>query len=324
MRPECARHAPRIGNEAGARATCRAPRPDSAGPSRPRALCVAYHALWVTRIGVSRAPGHAYRCITRSGSRVSAWHAYHFPQIRSAKASAPPRPRTKAAEAAAARPRPRPPSLAPLSPVADAGRRRSAALGSPSGPPAAPASASAAPIPAPPAPTPATCGVCCASELSAEERREAVSAACAHAARSVCDGCLRRHIREEVRGKGNATRIACPEAGCGAALAHHEVQRWAVAGDFEAYDALLLRQLLQRDPDFRWCAGAGCGAGQVHAGGDAAPIVRCAACGVRSCFTHRAAWHDGRTCAQYDADAAASDEVALVQALEGLLGSCRS
>ena len=29
-------------------------------------------------------------------------------------------------------------------------------------------------------------------------------------------------------------------------------------------------------------------------------------------------WHEGRTCAQYDADAAASDEVALVQALEGV------
>ena len=130
----------------------------------------------------------------------------------------------------------------------------------------------------------AVCAVCCATELLAAERGEAVSAACGHALRSVCRDCLRRHIMEEVRGKGNLT-IACPEADCGAELAYHEIRRWADAGDFEAYDALLLRGELQRDSDFRACAHAGCGAGQIHRGGDAAPIVRCAACGRRSCST---------------------------------------
>ncbi len=72
-------------------------------------------------------------------------------------------------------------------------------------------------------------------------------------------------------------------------------------------------------PEFRWCAHAGCGAGQLHDGGDAAPVLRCGKCRQRTCFTHRCVWHDGRTCKQYDADARASEEVAQLQALEGVV-----
>ena len=55
-------------------------------------------------------------------------------------------------------------------------------------------------------------------------------------------------------------------------------------------------------PNFRWCAHAGCGAGQLHDGGDAAPILRCGKCGRKTCFTHRCEWHEDRTCSSYDAE----------------------
>ena len=146
-----------------------------------------------------------------------------------------------------------------------------------------------------------------------------MGAACKHAERTVCESCVRLHIRAEVRGKGASTQLACPQKGCGARLEHQEVQRWAVAADFEAYDTLVLRRALQEMAEFRWCAHAGCGGGQLHESGDAAPILRCVSCGQRTCFTHRVPWHEGRTCAQFDGDARASEEVALVQALDGLV-----
>jgi hypothetical protein len=163
------------------------------------------------------------------------------------------------------------------------------------------------------------CTICCATSLTLAERRERLAAACQHAERTVCEACIRQHIRAEVRGKGAATQLACPQAGCGARLEHLEVQRWAVAADFEVYDTLVLRRALQAMAEFRWCAHPGCGSGQLHESGADAPILRCRACGGRSCFTHRVVWHEGRTCADYEADAGRSEEVALVQALDGVV-----
>jgi hypothetical protein len=48
-------------------------------------------------------------------------------------------------------------------------------------------------------------------------------------------------------------------------------------------------------------------------------VLRCAKCGRRTCFTHRCEWHEGRTCEAYDADARASEEVALLQALQAVV-----
>lgn len=58
---------------------------------------------------------------------------------------------------------------------------------------------------------------------------------------------------------------------------------------------------MSKDPDFVWCPGAGCGSGQVHGGGDAQPVARCAHCGLRFCARHCVAWHEGLSCADYDA-----------------------
>jgi hypothetical protein len=68
----------------------------------------------------------------------------------------------------------------------------------------------------------AQCGICFDATLTAEEAAEQIGAACGHAGRAVCDACLRNHIREEVLGKGAAKSIRCPQAGCGATMAHRE------------------------------------------------------------------------------------------------------
>lgn len=159
------------------------------------------------------------------------------------------------------------------------------------------------------------CSLCYDARVSAQDAGEKAAEKCTHA-RSVCDGCLRRHVEAEVRGKGNCRRISCPEPGCHAVMEHHKVQRWAVASVFEAYDQLLLRDCLQSDAEFRWCARPGCGYGQKHRGKDDTPIMTCYKCRGKTCFTHRCEWHENRTCSQYDRDAEEREEVALLQSLE--------
>ncbi len=55
----------------------------------------------------------------------------------------------------------------------------------------------------------------------------------------------------------------------------------------------------ERHRRFRWCQSPGCSTGQVHKSYKS-PIVICKACGSRSCFNHRTAWHEGYSCEGYD------------------------
>lgn len=47
------------------------------------------------------------------------------------------------------------------------------------------------------------------------------------------------------------------------------------------------------------CA-SGCGNGQIHEGGNDQPIVKCVSCGHKTCFQHKASWHTGLTCEEWD------------------------
>eukprot|EP00667_Euglena_gracilis_P019858 EG_transcript_21357 len=160
-----------------------------------------------------------------------------------------------------------------------------------------------------------TCVVCCSE---AAIPAEPIAAGCTHR-RTICAPCVRRHINAELRGKGQVTSIPCPMAAggeCGAILEYQDVQRQASPEDFEFYDRLLTTRSLEAMPEFLWCAAGGCGNGQLHFEMHACPIVTCHACRGKTCFTHHCVWHAGRTCAQYDADARHSEEVALLQTLE--------
>ncbi|KAL4956229.1 hypothetical protein BDW69DRAFT_91337 [Aspergillus filifer] len=56
------------------------------------------------------------------------------------------------------------------------------------------------------------------------------------------------------------------------------------------------------DDTFIKCINPRCCYGQLHAGGPEEPVIVCRACGTRTCFNHRnMPWHDGLTCAEYDA-----------------------
>jgi hypothetical protein len=142
-----------------------------------------------------------------------------------------------------------------------------------------------------------------------------ITAKCDHV-RDVCKDCVAKTISMEVNGKGNFGAILCPHVGCGGELEHADIQREADAAIFERYDSLLTRRALEADPAFRWCA-HGCGCGQMLSDAPAAnTFMTCHHCHKRTCAHHRCTWHAGRSCAEYDADAQRSDEVALLQYLE--------
>ena len=112
---------------------------------------------------------------------------------------------------------------------------------------------------------------------AAKDAAERITVKCSHA-RAICDDCLAKYVEGEVRSKGNYRTITCPAVDCNAVMEHHEVQRWAIASVFEQYDQLLLRDHLQQQQEFRWCAWPGCGYGQLHRDKDAEPIMECFKC----------------------------------------------
>ena len=138
--------------------------------------------------------------------------------------------------------------------------------------------------------------------------RDIAAGKCRHE-RTTCNACVSMHIREHVRSKGRVDAIECPEADCAATLSYDDVRMHAASSDFDAYDFLLNRRAIEAMDNFRWCARAGCGSGQLHDEGCDTPIMTCVQpdCGAKTCFAHNVPWHEGYTCAEYDF--AAADEL---------------
>lgn len=141
----------------------------------------------------------------------------------------------------------------------------------------------------PPAKTPRISRECaiCVDDKPLSEFPGQITKRCAHS-RDICRSCVARTVDLEVNGKGNSTRVLCPHSGCPAELEYDDIRREAASSVFERYDQLLLRQVLQNEKAFRWCAHPGCGNGQIIE----------------------------RTCQQYESDGRASEEVALLQYFE--------
>jgi len=154
------------------------------------------------------------------------------------------------------------------------------------------------------------CAICCAS-LPVGQFKGQLTEGCTHA-RQMCNTCAKRFVSEELNGKGNSTRITCPEAGCSMVLQYHDVRKVTSNIDFDLYDSLCIKQAVQEMLEFRWCSRPGCGNGQIVAGGDDNPIMTCHGCQHRTCFNHRLEWHSGKSCEMYDADVGQSEEAQLV------------
>ena len=113
----------------------------------------------------------------------------------------------------------------------------------------------------------------------------------------VCRSCIRRSLARDIANRP-LDRIRCPI--CVASWDYETFQTHASPEDFATYDGLKLLQVLEAMPEYRACPNPDCRGGQIHAMGEAEPIVTCSECGFRSCYTHRVAWHTDLTCDGYD------------------------
>lgn len=69
-----------------------------------------------------------------------------------------------------------------------------------------------------------------------------------------------------------------------------------------SYDRKALRSAYGSIPNFAMCLNPGCVSGQIHDRGDDEPIMTCKDCNFKMCFVHKLPWHEGKTCAEYDAE----------------------
>lgn len=131
--------------------------------------------------------------------------------------------------------------------------------------------------------------------------------ACNHEPR-VCLECLGEYLQHSV----SNTRwnlIKCPL--CPSLLSFADVQKHASAEVFERYDRLATLATLSDLPDFRFCLNPACNSGQLHTpnqGEELSNLMTCEDCGSRSCFTHQVPWHEGKTCAEFDAEIRAQEQ----------------
>ena len=116
---------------------------------------------------------------------------------------------------------------------------------------------------------------------------------CSH----TCQDCISQSLAADIANKP-IDRIGCPS--CQQAWDRRVIDYYSTAELVVEYDSKALLQSLQTLPEFRFCLSPTCGGGQIHDGGKQKPIVTCAACGFRSCYTHGVPWHAELSCAAFD------------------------
>ncbi|KAK0619466.1 hypothetical protein B0T14DRAFT_430801 [Immersiella caudata] len=147
------------------------------------------------------------------------------------------------------------------------------------------------------------CAVCFDTKALAAFPASTLTSTCRHSP-STCLVCIKSSIRSDLEAGKPSSRLACPE--CESLLSFDDVLKYADDESRGRYEELAMREALEGDEDFIWCA-AGCGSGQVHSGGTEQPIVKCTLCGSRTCFQHKTAWHAGLTCDEWDLVQARND-----------------
>jgi hypothetical protein len=77
-----------------------------------------------------------------------------------------------------------------------------------------------------------------------------------------------------------------------------------------SYERYQVISLLANEPNFRWCLNPECKSGQLWESAENAGIwVLCQECKFEMCFRHQVPWHDGLTCAEYDAKIAREGDI---------------
>jgi hypothetical protein len=157
---------------------------------------------------------------------------------------------------------------------------------------------------------PRECSVCLLLK-SESEYRASLSSDCQHSHRTVCHDCVYYNI-VMLLGSCIGDPITCPELICTAKLSAEDVRHILTYHDnmalLDKYDTYLTSALLEKMPEFIWCAYA-CGSGQLHP--SLTPKVDCVVCNRSTCFFHHVPWHEGLTCEEYDIFGSSNEAITL-------------
>lgn len=119
---------------------------------------------------------------------------------------------------------------------------------------------------------------------------------CEHRPR-ICAPCLRQHLTVCLS-TNHINQFACPDLDCHELWTLKQIKLFATPEQ----QATFRQRKTEANPAFRRCLGPGCEGGRVYGWGDRRPRMTCRGCGFAMCFTHRMAWHEGQSCAEYDAE----------------------
>ncbi|CAF0943183.1 unnamed protein product [Rotaria sp. Silwood1] len=146
------------------------------------------------------------------------------------------------------------------------------------------------------------CVVCLIAQPE-QEFYPTYSTTCQHMYRYICNSCTYYSVKV-ILDSAISSQVSCPETNCPAKWSSNEVRQVLLVNNdhllLNKYDANLIRQFLESDDNFFWCA-HGCGSGQY----DYTISIRnskmtCIACKKETCAFHRVKWHEGMTCDQYE------------------------
>lgn len=116
----------------------------------------------------------------------------------------------------------------------------------------------------------------------------------------ICSECVLRHASNCVHSNRTA-QVNCLFHDCGAVYTADDIRTYGddeLAREMESVQAT---QAIEQMSNFRWCYRPGCGSGQVHDDVNGTVVMMtCVKCGAQTCTHHRAEWHAGMTCKQYD------------------------
>ncbi|UJR32413.1 hypothetical protein I4U23_019875 [Adineta vaga] len=139
-------------------------------------------------------------------------------------------------------------------------------------------------------------------QQAVDQFRERYSRQCQHTQRRVCNNCIYNTIKYHID-QTHITNIACPEAGCDTIFNYDDIHHLLLSNNnrslFEIYDRQVVKQQLERMPEFSWCPN--CDGGQLNTRITSykRPII-CSNCKEKICLFHHTKWHTGMTCDEYD------------------------
>ncbi|PVF92311.1 hypothetical protein CPB86DRAFT_717681 [Serendipita vermifera] len=125
--------------------------------------------------------------------------------------------------------------------------------------------------------------------------KKSPSSTCSHPP-EICSSCIERSIQTAISAGDFLSGVMCPSVGCSERLGYFDVERCASREIFARYVAFLITEL----SSYVFCLSTNCNALQEHTGGEDNSIITCHSCGSQQCFKHKAVWHTGFTCDQWD------------------------